>query len=91
MLADAAFAFVQDTMARLFTSLSILRNRHGCTLPVEIFAFPEEMTEQPGQGLRGRIEALGGVTFRELHSSAKLKLWKVLNPSLPLMHLQSGR
>ena len=56
--------------------MKFLRERQGCTLPIEIFSFPQEMTDQPGQGLRGQIEALGNVTFKTLHSSAKLETWK---------------
>lgn len=57
---------LKDTMNSVHTSIRILRKRHGCKLPIEIFAFPEELTEQPGTGLRGQIEALGDVTFKKV-------------------------
>lgn len=64
-----------DTLERVYASVRILRNRHHSSLPIEVFAFPEEMELAPGQGRRGDLEAMG-VEFKELRSSPKLKQWK---------------
>jgi hypothetical protein len=44
--------------------MRILRFRVHSDLPVEIFSFPEELQAGPGEGVRGKIEALGNVTFK---------------------------
>jgi len=69
---DVTMPMQQDTLQRLYTSLRILRNRHGCQLPVEIFAFPQEMQSSPF--LRSQIEALGNVEFKEV--STCLFAWR---------------
>lgn len=67
----------QDTLERVYNSMRILRYRRHSAIPVEIFSFPEEMQAGPGEGIRGKIEELGNVTFKTLHSSQKMKIWKV--------------
>lgn len=62
-----------DTSRRLLTSLKILR-RHGCNLPVEVFGFPSELASM-GK-LRGEIESLGQVTFREVETPPVQGAWK---------------
>jgi hypothetical protein len=62
-----------DTSRRLLTSLKILR-RHGCDLPVEVFGFPSELAIM-GQ-VRGEIESLGEVTFREVETPPVQGAWK---------------
>lgn len=56
-----------DTSKRLLTALKILRNRHGCTLPVEIWGFAWELRRMGA--VRQDLEALGNVSFREAGSS----------------------
>ncbi|GAA6028301.1 hypothetical protein JCM8097_006964 [Rhodosporidiobolus ruineniae] len=64
----------KDTMSRLLTSLRILRKRHGCTLPVEIFGFPAELH---GLGeVKREIDALGGVRWREIEAEKVEGAWK---------------
>ncbi|ORY89342.1 mannosyltransferase putative-domain-containing protein [Leucosporidium creatinivorum] len=62
-----------DTSRRLLTSLKIIR-RHGCDLPVEVFGFPSELASL-GK-LRGEIESLGEVTFREVETPPVQGAWK---------------
>ncbi|GAA5996814.1 uncharacterized protein JCM10292_003218 [Rhodotorula paludigena] len=64
----------KDTTSRLLTSLRILRKRHGCTLPVEIFAYPSEM--QALGDVKTSIDELGGVTWREAASVRAEGAWK---------------
>ena len=52
-----------DTLERLLISLTFIREHHNCSLPVEIFAFPDELASMPRR-IRERIDALGGVTWR---------------------------
>lgn len=66
--------FSKDTMTRLLTSLRILRNRHGCTLPVEIFGFPDELNSL-GE-VREQIEALGGIEWRNIETEKVPGAWK---------------
>ncbi|GAA5887218.1 hypothetical protein JCM5296_004566 [Sporobolomyces johnsonii] len=63
----------QDTTSRLLSSLRILR-RHGCALPVEIFAFPSEL-DSLGD-LRRQIDELGDVTWRAIETKRREGQWK---------------
>ncbi|GAA5854288.1 hypothetical protein JCM8547_001765 [Rhodosporidiobolus lusitaniae] len=64
----------KDTMSRLLTSLRILRKRHGCTLPVEIFGFPNELR---GAGtVKDEIDKLGGIEWMEIESKKEEGRWK---------------
>ncbi|GAA5828697.1 hypothetical protein JCM11251_005841 [Rhodosporidiobolus azoricus] len=65
----------KDTMARLLTSLRILRLRHGCALPVEIFGFPSELQNLDTE-LKRRIEELGGVKWKEIEGEMVEGRWK---------------
>lgn len=56
----------QDTLQRIANSLRILRHRHNCKLPVEIFAFPEELAEPKSSAVKQELENLGGVEFKEV-------------------------
>ncbi len=62
-----------DTAARILTTLKVLRRRHGCELPVEVFAYPDEL--ELG-GLRDEIEALGQVSVREIEAGRQNGVWK---------------
>ena len=62
-----------DTAARLLTTLKILRNRHGCKLPVEVFAYPDEHALG---GFSDEIEGLGGVRVREIEAGRQDGVWK---------------
>lgn len=62
-----------DTAKRISTTLRVLRNRLGCELPVEIFAYPDE---QGLGGLREEIEELGGVSVREIEAEREDGVWK---------------
>ncbi|GAA5910540.1 hypothetical protein JCM6882_008550 [Rhodosporidiobolus microsporus] len=65
----------KDTMLRLLTSLRILRVHHRCALPVEIFGFPSELRALD-QGVKKRIEELGGVEWREIEGEKVEGRWK---------------
>lgn len=65
---------IQDTLQRVYASVRILRNRHHSKLPIEIFAFPEEMQFGPGEGLRGELEGLGDVEFKEVRENSTASL-----------------
>ena len=52
--------------------MRILRYRAKSSLPVEIFSFPEELQAGPGEGIRGKIEELGNVTFKTVGQNTKL-------------------
>jgi len=47
----------KDTTARLITLLRILRTVHGCTLPAEVFLYPEEMTDPAERELIESMDA----------------------------------
>ncbi|GAA5833828.1 hypothetical protein JCM9279_001636 [Rhodotorula babjevae] len=66
----------KDTAARLLTSLRILRRRHHCTLPVEVFVFPGELAALDGSAVKLEIDALGGVTWRESEAERVEGEWK---------------
>ncbi|KAM0747917.1 hypothetical protein T439DRAFT_328584 [Meredithblackwellia eburnea MCA 4105] len=51
-----------DTGKRLLNSLTVLRNYLNCTLPVEIWAFEDELRTLGGQ--RDAIEKFEGITLR---------------------------
>lgn len=56
----------QDTTLRLITLLRILRHRHGCTLPVEVWHFPGELEDgaqrREIESLDGQIRQIEGVS-----------------------------
>ncbi|KAM0753103.1 hypothetical protein T439DRAFT_346775 [Meredithblackwellia eburnea MCA 4105] len=64
----------QDTTARLRTTLRILRKRHKCKLPVEVWGFPSELNALGP--IRREIEELGDIVFREVHTKVQPGLWK---------------
>ncbi|GAA6001573.1 hypothetical protein JCM10207_006731 [Rhodosporidiobolus poonsookiae] len=64
----------KDTMRRLLTSLRILRKHHDCHLPAEIFGFPSEL--QALGKTKEDIDALGGITWREIKTSKVEGAWK---------------
>ncbi|GAA5975820.1 hypothetical protein JCM11641_005883 [Rhodosporidiobolus odoratus] len=64
----------KDTMSRLLTSLRILRKRHGCKLPVEIFGFPSELGNLGDT--KSRIDELGGIEWREIEGKKVDGAWK---------------
>lgn len=65
----------QDTAQRLLTTLRILRNRHRCTLPIEIWGFPDELA---GLGaIREAIDSLDGeVHWRTVNIGKREGKWK---------------
>ena len=59
-------------------SIRILRGWHGCTLPIEVFGYAEELETADAKSYQRRIEQYGDVTFRQLESTKKEEnLWKV--------------
>lgn len=63
---------MQDTTARIFALLRILRKHHKSTLPVQIFHFPGEITDG---NERKELEALGAELV-QFEGVAKLNQWK---------------
>ncbi len=66
----------KDTTARLITLLKILRHQHHCELPVEVFHFPGEMTDE-----REKDEIRGlGAEIKEITDTKKDEgAWKSFN------------
>lgn len=58
----------QDTLKRIGNSLRILRHRHNCQLPVEIFGFPAELAASSSKGAMDDLLDLGGVSFKEVRT-----------------------
>ncbi|GAA5878956.1 hypothetical protein JCM3774_000672 [Rhodotorula dairenensis] len=65
----------QDTAQRLLTTLRILRNRHRCSLPVEIWGFPDELARLGS--IRSDIDSLGvDVHWRTVDIGKRDGKWK---------------
>ncbi|GAA5960838.1 hypothetical protein JCM8115_000169 [Rhodotorula mucilaginosa] len=65
----------QDTAQRLLTTLRILRNRHRCSLPIEIWGFPDELSRLGS--IRDEIDALDGdVRWRTVDIGKRDGRWK---------------
>lgn len=63
-----------DTMRRLMVTIRILRKKHECHLPIEIFMFPEELEQVTDY--RTEILALGGIEIKPLPYPKDQKAWK---------------
>lgn len=65
----------QDTAQRLLTTLRILRSRHRCSLPIEIWGFPDELSRLGS--IRDEIDALDGdVRWRTVDIGKRDGRWK---------------
>lgn len=68
----------QNTLERVWVSIRILRGWHGCTLPIEVFGYAEELETTEAKMYQRRIAQYGDVTFRQLQSTTKEESsWKV--------------
>jgi len=62
----------RDTTSRLLVALRILRKEHKSTLPVELFTFPDEISDRT---VLDELKELGA-KVKELQGKSKLNIWK---------------
>lgn len=63
------YGIFQSTVARLTILLKMLRETLGCTLPIEMYHFPDEMQDA---GVREKFEAFGDVKIVEVSCCSAL-------------------
>lgn len=65
----------QDTGRRLLTTIRILRKHHKCTLPIEVWGFPDELANLGA--VRSEIDTLAGeVSWRTVEIEKRQGKWK---------------